>query len=119
VHYVDKTLNLRRISFWIIFFSKQMWHLVYSEIMHIIVWPSTCKAMIGKWSKVYKGSFSNKLAFHRIWKASIKFVCWQLWLARNKAIFLNKFLLPHFYSCSCDGSIGGIPHIMKNKSLEN
>jgi hypothetical protein len=87
-------------------FSKQVWHLVYSELMHNIAWPSTCRAMIGKWSKVYKGSFSNKPTFHRVWKASIKFVCWKIWLARNKAIFKNKMIPPPFVVAHVMGQLG-------------
>jgi hypothetical protein len=75
-------------------FSKQVLQMVYSELMHKIAWPSTCRVMIGKWSKVYKGSFSNKPTFLRVWKASIKFVCWKIWLARNKVIFKNKMSPP-------------------------
>jgi hypothetical protein len=55
-------------------FSKQVLHIVYSELTQQITWPTNCRVLIGKWSKVYKGSFSKKPTFHRIWKASIKFV---------------------------------------------
>jgi hypothetical protein len=74
--------------------------------MHNIVWPSTCRVLIGKWSKVYKGSFNNKPTFHHVWKASSKFVCWQLWLARNKAIFKNKLILPSSVVAHVMGQLG-------------
>jgi len=68
-------------------YSKHVWHLVYLELTHKISWPSSCKFLVGKWGSAYKSSFYGKSVFQRTWKASSKFVCWHLWLARNKAIF--------------------------------
>jgi hypothetical protein len=36
--------------------------------------------------------FLLEICFQRVWKASSKYVCQHLWLARNKAIFKNKLL---------------------------
>jgi hypothetical protein len=69
---------------------------VYLELTHKISWPSSCKSLVGKWGSAYQGSFYGKSVFQRTWKASSKFVCWHLWLARNKAIFKNKLLPPSF-----------------------
>jgi hypothetical protein len=46
--------------------------------------------MLGNWGRHYNGFFHGKSFFKRIWVSLSKFVCWQIWLARNKAIFLEE-----------------------------
>jgi hypothetical protein len=41
------------------------------------------------WSQNYQGTFKNKNTFKTVWSAIPKFICWKLWLARNKVIFNN------------------------------
>jgi hypothetical protein len=46
------------------------------------------------WKQIYVGSFNTKLLFANIWRQNPKFICWGIWLVRNKAIFQNKSLPP-------------------------
>jgi len=87
-------------------FTKQVMHIVYSELIQQISWPKNCITLIGKWSKAYKGSFSKKSNFHRTWKASIKFVCWKISLARNKLIFKDKLTFPSTVVSHVMGQMG-------------
>jgi hypothetical protein len=41
-------------------------------------------------------NFDAPSLLQRTWKASSKYVCWKLWLARNKVILKNKLLPPSF-----------------------
>jgi hypothetical protein len=75
-------------------FSKQVWKLVYKELLQKIVWPSNYKTLLGKWGRFYRVSFHGNVVFQRVWKASPKYVCWQLWLAINKVILKNKHSIP-------------------------
>jgi hypothetical protein len=36
------------------------------------------------------GSFKQKSQFKRCWEALPKYVCWSIWLTRNKAIFQEE-----------------------------
>jgi hypothetical protein len=62
--------------------------------------------LIAKWVKAYKIALSKKLTFQGIWKASIKFVCWKIWLASNKLIFKEKKYTPSFIASHALGKIG-------------
>jgi hypothetical protein len=75
-------------------FTKQVMHSVYSELTPQISWSTSSRSLIGKWSKYYKGSLTKNPILSRVWKASIKYVCWKIWLARNKRIFKEKLVPP-------------------------
>jgi hypothetical protein len=98
-------------------FSKQVMHIVYSELTNQISWSASCRSLIGKWSKSYKGSLNKKLIFRRTWKASIKYVCWKIWLARNKIIFKEKSIPPPpIVASPCDRPTGRVPLLSKYQS---
>jgi hypothetical protein len=44
-------------------FAKQVMHIVYSELTPQISWSTSCRSLIGKWSKSYKGSLNKKPIF--------------------------------------------------------
>jgi hypothetical protein len=48
--------------------------------------------MFLNWNQIYLGTFNHKPIFKRIWKEVPKFNCWEIWLAKNKAIFQNILL---------------------------
>jgi hypothetical protein len=48
----------------------------------------------------------QKIELSRTWKASIKFVCWQIWLARNKLIFKEKLTFPSIVVAHAIGQMG-------------
>jgi hypothetical protein len=67
---------------------------VYKEITSFMAKPTNTRSLIGKWAKQYTGKLQGKQDFGKVWKASIKFVCWKIWLARNKRIFKEKSIPP-------------------------
>jgi hypothetical protein len=75
-------------------FTKQVMNSVYKELASFVAKPTNTRSLIGKWAKQYKGKLQGKQYFNRVWKASIKFVCWQIWIARNKRIFKEKIIPP-------------------------
>jgi hypothetical protein len=47
--------------------------------------------MLPAWSSSYKGTLRNKAIFKKLWNALPKYLCWKIWLTRNRAIF-NQIL---------------------------
>jgi hypothetical protein len=45
-----------------------------------------------EWNHRYSRNFQNKAMLKRIWRDMPKFVCWDIWLSQNKAIFHQKSL---------------------------
>jgi hypothetical protein len=65
---------------------------MYKELAPNVANPTNTRSMLDKWETQYKGMLKGKHRFSRVWKASIKFVCWQIWLTRNKKIFKEKII---------------------------
>jgi hypothetical protein len=73
--------------FWNCPFSQTVWKVAFRDLSRKIRWPSAPIPSLGNWEKYYQGSFREKPVLKRIWRAVPKFVCWQIWLARNNQIF--------------------------------
>lgn len=43
-----------------------------------------------QWGSHYSGSFKEKPIFKRYWDTLPKYICWSIWLARNKQIFNDE-----------------------------
>jgi hypothetical protein len=76
--------------FWDCPFSTTVWNVAYGDLTHQIRWPSYLKPCLGNWEKYYQGTFRGKPIFKRLWRSLPKYICWQIWLARNKQIFQGK-----------------------------
>jgi hypothetical protein len=84
-------------------FSKKLWDQLYHSIHFHHTPPSNWNTMFLFWKIRYVGNFIKKPLLTSIWKEIPKFICWEIWLARNKAIFQNKFLLPsRIHSLACN-----------------
>jgi hypothetical protein len=71
-------------------FSKKFWQGILQNLSHRVNWPGEISDLLGNWISYYKKSFFNKPILKRIWSSLPKFVCWQVWLAQNKSIFLEE-----------------------------
>jgi ribonuclease HI len=66
------------------------------------------------WKQRYVGSFKNKKQFTLLWRQIPKFVCWELWLARNQAIFHEKLPPVHnIFAKIC----GLVAEVFKTKAI--
>jgi hypothetical protein len=86
-------------------FSRQVINNVYLELVPNMSKPTSTRSLICKWAKHYKGSIQGNTKLSRAWKASIKFVCWQIWLARNKRIFKEKTTSPQEVTIKAIGQL--------------
>jgi hypothetical protein len=50
--------------------------------------------MLAKWVNHYRGSFYGKMFFQRVRKLTPKFICWQIWLAKNRSTFKDQNMNP-------------------------
>ena len=76
--------------FWDCSFSKKIWNVLYKEMNQQVRWPSYLNSCLGHWERYYQGTFRGKPIFKRLWKSLPNYVCWQIWLARNRLIFQEK-----------------------------
>jgi hypothetical protein len=86
-------------------FTRQVMNCMYKELAPNVANPTNTRSLLGKWAKQYKGSLKGKQKFSIVWKASIKFVCWQIWLTRNKKIFKEKTITPQVVAMSAISQI--------------
>jgi hypothetical protein len=74
--------------------SKQIWNQIYYLLVPHYNPPSTCNDMFICWKQRYVVKFTKKPLLASLWKVIPKFVCWEIWLTRNKTIFQNNILSP-------------------------
>jgi hypothetical protein len=106
----DSILHL----FWECPFSIKVWEFVYREINHQIRWLSNFIPFLGHWEIYYQGSFHREPIFKILWKSMPKFVCWNIWIARNRLIFQAKMSQCQSVSCK---SIAQLIEVMKTKNM--
>jgi hypothetical protein len=56
--------------------------------------PKTWKNLFDKWCYLYKGSLKRKHTLKCLWATFPKYICWKVWLARNRAIFQQESTKP-------------------------
>jgi hypothetical protein len=76
-------------------FTLKIWDLMITSLQSKFHPPSNWNDMFIHWKQIYAGNFNKKLIFASLWRQTPKFICWGIWLARNKAIFQNKSLPPN------------------------
>ena len=72
-------------------------HLIWRSVLPpgtALNFPDTIAQLFAVWSKHFPGSLNKKLILNRLWACIPKNLCWQLWLARNKAIFKDQKVVP-------------------------
>jgi hypothetical protein len=52
-------------------------------------WPTQPRELLSYWTSLYRGTFKNNQLFKALYKALPKYICWKIWLARNRIIFSN------------------------------
>jgi hypothetical protein len=60
------------------------------NLVQRVIWPHTCAEFFNQWGGHYMGNFKKKAIFKRFWDALPKYICWSIWLARNKRIFNDE-----------------------------
>jgi hypothetical protein len=76
--------------FWECHFASNCWTLAFEDLARIIRWTSSPHPSLGNWDKYYRGTFKDKLVLNRMWRALPKFICWQIWITRNRKLFQGK-----------------------------
>ena len=67
--------------------------------------PEKAMQLFKDWSKQFPGSLRNKPILNRLWTSIPKNLCWQLWLARNRAIFKEQKVTPIYIATKAIGMI--------------
>ena len=70
-------------------FSQLVWQSVLPPGMALNL-PASISQLFVEWSKHLPGSMNKIPTLQRLWDSIPKNLCWQLWLARNKAIFKEQ-----------------------------
>ena len=74
-------------------FSLLVWRSVLPPGM-ALNFPDSVVQLFADWSKYFPGSLIKKPILSRLWASIPKNLCWQLWIARNKAIFKDQKAVP-------------------------
>jgi hypothetical protein len=62
------------------------------------------KTMFSIWSKNFRGGFQKiKTSCRRLWISLPKFLCWEIWLAHNRAIFNQELDNPNIIYAKAKG----------------
>jgi len=68
-------------------FAKEVWGIILHEFQIILPSQISVTELYTTWSRFYSQYIPSKSFWSKIWTAIPKYVCWQLWLARNQQIF--------------------------------
>jgi hypothetical protein len=69
-------------------FTITMWKIALQSLHPRIRWSVQPRKIFLDWASQYRGTFRNPL-FKDLFKALPKFICWKIWLARNRIMFSN------------------------------
>eukprot|EP00253_Pinus_taeda_P031382 PITA_31382 len=68
-------------------FAKEVWDLMLHDFRINSPTQISVPDLFTEWSHLYPHRIPHKSLWHKVWNALPKFVCWQIWLARNQKIF--------------------------------
>ena len=68
-------------------FAKEVWDITRLDFQISFASQTSVVALFASWNSIYPQSIPPKSFWRKVWIALPKFVCWQLWLARNQQIF--------------------------------
>lgn len=74
--------------------SLLIWKVALQNLFLRVQWPSSYGNIFSKWQHLYNSSFRQKWLFKKVWIALPKYVCWKIWLARNKEFFAEEKTIP-------------------------
>eukprot|EP00253_Pinus_taeda_P025214 PITA_25214 len=75
-------------------YAKEVWTLTLLGLPASLPQHSSIADLFSEWPKYYPHSIPKKSLWHLIWLSIPKFVCWEIWLARNDLIFNNSSRSP-------------------------
>lgn len=75
-------------------FSKEAWDFALFGLQIPAFPQNTVADLFASWNNIYPHSIPSKSFWKKIWTAIPKFVCWQIWLARNDQIFNKNRITP-------------------------
>lgn len=88
-----------------------------SGLFQIVCWPSSLSKLFNKWQFSYSKSFLNKPTLKRLWVALPKYICWKIWLGRNKTLFLEETAHPSSIAGKAIGLLSEHLNSKVNKSF--
>jgi ribonuclease HI/exonuclease III len=68
-------------------FAKEVWGLILKDLQISLHPQNSVAELFASWSHIYPQRIPSKSFWSKIWTAIPKYVCWQIWLARNQQIF--------------------------------
>eukprot|EP00253_Pinus_taeda_P006485 PITA_06485 len=68
-------------------FAKQVWGFILQDFQISVPSQNSISNLFASWSLFYPQRIPPKSFWRKIWIVLPKYVCWQLWLARNQLIF--------------------------------
>jgi hypothetical protein len=74
-------------------FTKETWIHILGTLHQCLIWLDTFMDFT-KWKRHYIGNLKGKTILLRCWESLPKYLCWGIWLARNKTIFDNTTNTP-------------------------
>ena len=75
-------------------FAEEVWVLILQDFQIPTPTQNYVADLFASWSQYYSHRIPSKYFWHRIWIALPKYVCWQIWLARNQRIFKELLYTP-------------------------
>ena len=80
------------------------WKLVLPKALNREL-PDNASRLLKDWTNLFPGSLCEKPILSHLWAAIPKNLCWQLWLARNRAIFKEQKGIPVHIAAKTIGMI--------------
>ena len=84
--------------------SLKAWQIILPQNFGLS-FPEKAIQLFKDWPKHFPGSLRNKPILNRLWSSIPKNLCWQLWLARNRAIFKEQKVTPIYIAAKAIGMI--------------
>jgi hypothetical protein len=84
-------------------FARVVWSSVLGSLLPQTNLPVSITNLFSRWQSSYRGSLVLKQSFKVVFLALPKFTTWKIWLARNRAIFLDVFTPPEVVAAKCLG----------------
>ena len=84
--------------------SLLVWEIVLPPDFRRVL-PTSASQLFQIWMSLFPGSLRKKPTLSRLWASLPKNLCWQLWLARNRAIFKEEKAIPVIIAAKTIGMI--------------
>ena len=75
-------------------FSTEVWTLAVQELQINLILPTNWNDLFACWKDYYHGYLLQKPDLTRAWVALPKYLCWKIWVTRNKNLFEDEASCP-------------------------